>query len=124
MHRDVSLDNILIYESFMSDSMLLAFIGFLIDFDYAFDWKTALKIAGWPEDEKSWKKFVAEFNATLKFKTRSATTDSKKPTMDPCNADVSDETQTQDQAAWEARMKIKERTVSHAQLKYHRGACQ
>ena len=121
MHRDVSLNNILICDPSISESLVLAFIGFLIDFDYGFDWKNALKIAGWPEHEESWKQFVASFNANLTSRTRSATTDRENPTMGTCNPEGKDETRTQNQAAWEARMKIKERTVGHIQK--NGGAC-
>ena len=99
----------------MSESQVLASIGFLIDFEYGFDWKNALKIAGWPEHEESWKEFVASFNTDLPDKTRSATTDRQNPTMGTCNPDGKNEVQIKNQAAWEARINIKERTVGHHQ---------
>lgn len=111
IHRDISNNNVLICDPFGSESVVLAFIGFLIDFDYGFDWKTALKIAGWPEDEESWKEFVADFNAKLPYKARDAATDRQNPVMGTRHPEGAD--QTEDHAKWEARMKIKERTVSH-----------
>lgn len=113
IHRDISNNNVLLNDLSGFESNMLAFIGFLIDFDYGFDWKTALQIAGWPYDEESWKEFVADFNAKLPFKTRAAATDRQNPVMGtrkPEGADL-----TQDQAKWEARMKIKERTVSRGE---------
>ncbi|KAI0729233.1 hypothetical protein C8Q72DRAFT_993433 [Fomitopsis betulina] len=99
IHRDISNNNVLIYDGSAFTRKLRAFIGFLIDFDYGFYWKTALKIAGWPEDEESWKEFVADFNAKLLFKYRTAATDRQIRADSP-----------EDQAKWEAQMKIKERT--------------
>lgn len=59
-----------------------------------------------------WKDFVADFNAKLPFKARGADINKQNPVMGTRNLANADQDSTQEQAKWEARMKIKERTVS------------
>ncbi|EPS95934.1 hypothetical protein FOMPIDRAFT_1103409, partial [Fomitopsis schrenkii] len=62
IHRDISENNVM-----LSDDLMSFFIGFLLDFDYGFNWKDLLKKAGWEVSEASWERY---WKARMKFKER------------------------------------------------------
>ena len=104
IHRDLSDGNIMI-----KDGPGGIFSGFLLDLDYAFNWKEALEEAGWPISEDAWTEFVKEYNSKLPTRKRPAlpgvvvpllVPNPSKPTYDP-NMPTD----------WKERMRMKERTV-------------
>ncbi|EPS93540.1 hypothetical protein FOMPIDRAFT_93727 [Fomitopsis schrenkii] len=104
IHRDISENNIM-----LSDDLMSFFIGFLLDFDYGFNWKDLLRRAGWEVSEAAWERYVEEYNRNLPYQARPAPPEVKIPPMGPTKDDMSDEAKAE-QEEWRARMKIKERT--------------
>ncbi|KAH9930096.1 uncharacterized protein B0H18DRAFT_930880, partial [Fomitopsis serialis] len=84
IHRDISEGNVMI-----CDTRISSFAGFLLDFDYGFDWKTALKQVGWPADEASWRMFVEKYNESLPCIRRHAPPKQTIPVLGSHSADTS-----------------------------------
>ena len=99
----------------LSDDMMSFFVGFLLDFDYGFNWQEVLKKAGWEVSEASWKRYVEEYDSRLPHRMRPAPPEQEIPMMTPTNEDnLKSPTERIDalREEWLARMKVKERTVS------------
>ena len=96
----------------LSDDMMSFFVGFLLDFDYGFNWQEVLKKAGWEVSEASWKRYVEEFDSRLPHKKRPAPPEREIPLMGPTNeGGLPKERMDALREEWLARMKMKERTV-------------
>ncbi|KAH9930133.1 uncharacterized protein B0H18DRAFT_995345 [Fomitopsis serialis] len=104
IHRDVSEGNVM-----LCDTWIIFFAGFLLDFDYSFDWKAALRHAGMPVNEANWKMFVKQYNESLAQPGRPGPPEQKIPVLGPHNTNASPHAQAA-REQWEARMKMKERT--------------
>ncbi|KAH9930116.1 uncharacterized protein B0H18DRAFT_1209608 [Fomitopsis serialis] len=104
IHRDISEGNVMI-----CDTSIASFTGFLLDFDYGFDWKAALKHAGLPVTKASWKTFVEKYNESLPYRHRPAPPE-QQPVLDPHDADVTNPEAKAAREKWEVRMKMRERT--------------
>ncbi|KAH9930115.1 uncharacterized protein B0H18DRAFT_1209607 [Fomitopsis serialis] len=104
IHRDVSEGNVMI-----CDTRMAFFVGFLLDFDYGFDWKAALMHAGFPVNEANWKMFVEKYNESLTHPVRPGPPEKIIPFLGPHTTDGSPHTKAA-REQWEARMKMKERT--------------
>lgn len=59
IHRDISENNVMLTDS---DDVMTAFVGFILDFDYSFDWQDILKRSGWEISEASWKMLHSAMN--------------------------------------------------------------
>ncbi|KAH9930114.1 uncharacterized protein B0H18DRAFT_1209606 [Fomitopsis serialis] len=105
IHRDISEGNVMIVDDWMC-----FFVGFLLDLDYAFDWKAALGHAGWPINETSWKRFVEEYNRSLPHRARPAPPETEIPVLVPPLDAASAPGGNSDREIWKTRMKLKERT--------------
>ncbi|TFY58394.1 hypothetical protein EVJ58_g6444 [Rhodofomes roseus] len=106
IHRDISEGNVMIY-----DGWIHVFVGFLLDLDYAFDWKTALKHAGYERtDEATWKRFVEEYNKSLPHPARPAPPEKEIPLLFCKKEDGKDLGNEAEREAWKTRMRMKERT--------------
>lgn len=103
VHRDLSDGNVMIKDGGL-------FSGFLLDFDYAFNWKEALEEAGWPSNEAAWTEYVREYNSKLPTRKRPALPGVVVPLLvpKPGNNTYNPSTAT----TWKERMRMKERTVS------------
>ncbi|KAH9838663.1 uncharacterized protein C8Q71DRAFT_856596 [Rhodofomes roseus] len=106
IHRDISEGNVMIY-----DGWIHVFVGFLLDLDYAFDWKTALKHAGYEQiDENAWKQAVKEYNKNLPHRTRPAPPEKEIPLLLCKKEDGKDLGNEAEREAWKMRMRMKEQT--------------
>ena len=109
IHRDISENNVM-----LGDDMMAFFVGFLLDFDYGFNWREVLQKAGWEVSEESWKRYVEEYDSRLPHRMRPAPPEQEIPMMAPMNEDnLKSPTERMDavREEWLARMKVKERTV-------------
>ena len=104
IHRDLSDGNIMIKDGG----------GFLLDFDYAFNWKEALELAGWQVDEENWAQFVEEYDKLASDIERPVMPGLEIPLLVPGAHKSSD---TSKEESWQERMKMKERTVSPSSLR-------
>lgn len=95
----------------LSDDLMSFFVGFLLDFDYGFNWKELLKRAGWEVTEESWKRYVEDYNRNLPKYARSAPPEERIPPMGATNQDGMTEEAKAVLENWMIRMKLKERTV-------------
>ena len=110
IHRDISENNVMLTDS---DDVMTAFVGFILDFDFSFDWHDFLKRAGWEVSEASWKRYVEEYNRSLPERQRPAPPETEIPLMAADDKDDSnDDATARLRKAWLERMKMKERTVS------------
>ncbi|KAH9930100.1 uncharacterized protein B0H18DRAFT_1209596 [Fomitopsis serialis] len=105
IHRDISEGNVMIVDDWMC-----FFVGFLLDLDYGFDWKSALKHAGLPVSEASWKEFVDVYNKNLPHLERPAPPEIDTPILGPGKEDNLGQDNKETREKWEARMRMKERT--------------
>ena len=94
----------------LSDDLMTFFVGFLLDFDYGFNWKEVLRKAGWDVREADWERYVEEYNRSLPRQDRPAPPEVEIPLTGPIKDDLTEEAKTALEK-WEARMKLKERTV-------------
>ena len=107
IHRDISEGNVM-----LSDDIMSFFMGFLLDFDYGFDWKEVLKRAGRVVNEANWKQYVEEYNRSLPQRDRPAPPELEIPFIGPTTEDRSTSEHLDAlRMEWLARMKMKERTV-------------
>ena len=107
IHRDISENNVM-----LGDDMMAFFVGFLLDFDYGFNWREVLQKAGWEVSEESWKRYVEEYDRSLPQRKRPASSEQEIPLMAPTHEDQSaGEHMDQMREEWRSRMKMKERTV-------------
>ena len=107
IHRDISEGNVM-----LSDDIMSFFMGFLLDFDYGFDWKEVLKRAGWVVNEANWKQYVEEYDRSLPQRNRPAPPEREIPLIGPTTKDRSTSEHIDAlRMEWLARMKMKERTV-------------
>ena len=97
----------------LSDDLLSFFVGFLLDFDYGFNWMALLKQAGWEVTEGNWKRYVEEYDRNLPKRGRpaSAPPETEIPPMGAANEDDITEEAKAERENWKIRMKLKERTV-------------
>ena len=103
----------------LSDDMMAFFIGFLLDFDYGFNWKEVLQKAGWEVSEASWKRYVEEYDRSLPRRNRPAPPECEIPLTGPMNEETGDRNSRVSREEWLTRMKMKERTVRTTALSLH-----
>ncbi|TFY59307.1 hypothetical protein EVJ58_g5850, partial [Rhodofomes roseus] len=105
LHRDISEGNVMIL-----DGWIPVFVGFLLDLDYAFDWKTALMYAGYDRiDEVTWKRFVEEYDKNLPHIKRPAPPEKEIPVLIDKKRDGKLKNKAE-REKWTIKMKMKERT--------------
>ncbi|KAI0733662.1 hypothetical protein C8Q72DRAFT_933312 [Fomitopsis betulina] len=104
IHCDISENNVM-----LSDDPMSPFVGFLLDFDYSFNWMEMLKRAGWAVTEESWKRYVEEYDRNLPKRPRPPPRDGIPP-VGAANLDGMTDEAKADLAHYLARMKLKERT--------------
>ena len=95
----------------LSDDMMAFFIGFLLDFDYGFNWKEVLQKAGWEVSEESWKRYVEAYDRNLPRRERPAPPEWEIPLMGAMDQERGEDGALPSLQEWLARMKMKERTV-------------
>ncbi|KAH9930130.1 uncharacterized protein B0H18DRAFT_1117183 [Fomitopsis serialis] len=104
IHRDISEGNVMIV-----DDGMCSFVGFLLDLDYAFDWKAALRHAGWPVNEARWKEFVNAYNENPPDPHRPVPPETHTPVFGPGAKDNIGQDNEFDQAKLQVKMKLRER---------------
>lgn len=88
------------------------FMGFLLDLDYAFSWKEALHLAGFPiTDEDAWVKYVEEHDKKVARYTRFGPKSRRAKIATLLGKDMDQPGSTTAHASWKERMHMKERTV-------------
>ena len=107
IHRDISENNVM-----LGDDMMAFFVGFLLDFDFGFNWREVLQKAGWEVSEESWKRYVEEYDRSLSRRKRIFPLDWEDAQIHPTNHEkVHDESPLPTREELLVRMKMRERTV-------------
>ena len=115
IHRDISENDVM-----LGDDMMAFFVGFLLDFDYGFNWREVLQKAGWEVSEESWKRYVEEYDRSLPQVLRPAPPECEIPLKGPVDQEAGGDGSTLPPfQEWLARMKMKERTVRMTALCAH-----